>query len=207
MTAKYTTTHKKLTGFNDAALITAAQNANLKAFNRVVLLYQDELFALALWLLADQDCAEVITQNTFLAVYNGLSRFRNGPIRRWLYQIATNACFDELHRRENHPLQPSGFQVEPEELPMSGNDFSYSILSPEIENERYDLEQSVQQALQQLDAYQRAVVVLVDLQNFGYREAALILGVPVGTVKSHLAQARLRLHQILSTLGAIKQLS
>jgi len=77
----------------------------------------------------------------------------------------------------------------------------YYIL-PEKEYERHELEQDIQQALNRLDAEQRAVVVLVDLQGFDYQEAAQMLGAPLGTVKSRLARARLRLrHLLLSPEG------
>jgi len=65
--------------------------------------------------------------------------------------------------------------------------------------EKHELEQVVQQALNFLDADQRVVVVLVDLQDCDYQEAAQILGIPLGTVKSRLSRARLRLHHLLNT--------
>jgi RNA polymerase sigma-70 factor (ECF subfamily) len=71
---------------------------------------------------------------------------------------------------------------------------------PEKEYERHEVEQAVQQALNQLDADQRAVIILVDLQDIGYQEAAQILRVLIGTVKSRLARSRLRLRNLLSTL-------
>jgi RNA polymerase sigma factor (sigma-70 family) len=74
-----------------------------------------------------------------------------------------------------------------------------SSLLPEAEYERHELGRVIQQSLDHLDMDQRAVVVLVDLQDFNYQEAAQILGIPVGTVKSRLARARMSLRQQLST--------
>lgn len=76
---------------------------------------------------------------------------------------------------------------------------------PEMEVERRELEQVIQQALNRLDADQRTIVVLIDQQDFDYAEAAQILRIPIGTVKSRLARARLRLRQLLSTLSSIMQ--
>ena len=206
MIAKYVTTRENLTGLNEAGLISAAHKGGLEAFNRIVLLYQDEIFALALGILGDEDSAEDITQGTFLAAYRNLSRFRNGSFRLWLCRTVTNACYDELHRRKSHPLQPLESETEVEEPLLPADDFFNSSASPEKAFERRELEQFVKQALNQLDADQRVAIVLVDLQDFSYQEAAQILGVPVGTVKSRLARARLQLHHRLSTLGGIKQL-
>ncbi len=69
---------------------------------------------------------------------------------------------------------------------------------PENECEQHELEQIIQLALNQLDVDQRAVIVLVDLKDVDYLEAAQILGVPLGTVKSRLARARLQLRHLLS---------
>jgi RNA polymerase sigma-70 factor (ECF subfamily) len=71
---------------------------------------------------------------------------------------------------------------------------------PEKELERHELEQVVLQALNRLAVEQRAVVLLVDLLDFDYKEAAQTLSVPIGTVKSLLARARLQLRNQLSDL-------
>ena len=84
-------------------------------------------------------------------------------------------------------------------------DFSGSSILPEMEVERHELEQVIQQALNRLDADQRTIVVLIDQQDFDYQEVAQILRIPIGTVKSRLARARLRLRQLLSTLSSIMQ--
>jgi RNA polymerase sigma-70 factor (ECF subfamily) len=196
MIKKNATTFKNTPGLYEADRISFAQKVDLQAFNRIVLLYQDEIFALALLISGDGDAAEDITQNTFLAAYHGLSHFRNDPIRRRLYQIAVKACFDKLQRGQSQPVQSLVFDEKKHALP--GMNFSISSASPENAYEKQASDQLVQQILSQLDAYQRAVVFLVDLQDFSYREAALILETSIETVKSHLARARLRLHDQLS---------
>lgn len=195
---------KNIPGLYEADLISFAQKVDLQAFNRIVLRYQDEIFALALLISEDGDTAEDITQNTFLAAYHGLSHFRNDPIRRRLYQIATKACFDKLQRGQSQPVQSLEFEEKKHHLP--GINFSNSSTSPENVYEKQTSDQLVQQILSQLDTHQRAVVFLVDLQDFSYREAALILDMSVETVKSQLTRARLRLQDQLSAWGGIKLL-
>ena len=68
---------------------------------------------------------------------------------------------------------------------------------PEMESERHEMERALVSALNQLEVNQRAIVVLVDLQELNYEEAAHVLGIPVGTVKSRLSRARLQLQRIL----------
>jgi RNA polymerase sigma factor (sigma-70 family) len=196
MIKKNATTFKNTPGLYEADRISFAQKVDLQAFNRIVLLYQDEIFALALLISGDRNAAEDITQNTFLSAYHGLSHFRNDPICRRLYQIAAKACFDKLQRGQSQPVQSLEFKRKKHPLPDIN--FSNSSTSPENGYEGQATDQLVQQVLRQLDVYQRAIVFLVDLQDFSYQETALILEMSVETVKSHLARARLRLHDQLS---------
>lgn len=183
---------------NETALILSARQGDLDAYNQLVLVYQDRIYNLAVRILGDDYAAEDITQNTFLTAYLNLPRFRNGSFRSWLYRIATNACYDvyRLHKRQPVISMENKDLTEEKISPL--DDFSGSRQLPEIELERHELARIVQRALNQLDMDQRAVVILVDQQEFDYLEASQVLGIPVGTVKSRLARARMRLHQILS---------
>jgi RNA polymerase sigma-70 factor (ECF subfamily) len=182
----------------EAELVRAAQKGDLEAFNQIVSTYQDRIYSLSVRLLGDADLADDITQNTFLTAYLNLSRFRNGSFRGWLYRIATNACYDVHRQHKRHPVLSVDTEVFAEERLSPIDSFSSATGLPEVELERREAERTVQQVLDQLDGDQRAVVVLVDLQDFNYLETAQALGIPIGTVKSRLARARLRLHQLLS---------
>jgi RNA polymerase sigma-70 factor (ECF subfamily) len=204
-TVNYAATHESLANLEEARLVSSAQQGDLDSFNQIVLLYQDMIFSLARRILGDADLAEDVAQNTFLAAFRSLPGFRNGSFRSWLYRIAVNACYDEFRWEKRHPRQSLEFEEDAEEIPLPRYDFPGSTMMPENEVERHELEQAIQEALDQLDDDQRTVVNLVDLQDFDYQEAAQILGVPLGTVKSRLARARLRLRSLLSTRGYIKR--
>jgi RNA polymerase sigma factor (sigma-70 family) len=199
MITRYAAIHESSIGLNEADLVIVAQKGDLQAFNRLVLFYQDRIFGLAARILGEEDSAEDITQNTFLTAYLNLPRFRNGSFRSWLYRIATNACLDELRRHKRYSVLSLENEDDAEERLSPLYDFPGASILPERETERHELEQAGKQALNQLDADRRAVVVLVDLQDFDYQEAAQILGVPIGTVKSRLARARLQLRHLLNT--------
>jgi RNA polymerase sigma-70 factor (ECF subfamily) len=106
---------------------------------------------------------------------------------------------DELRRHKRYPVVSLENEDDAEERLSSLYDFPGPNILPEREAERHELEQAVKQALNQLDADRRVVVVLVDLQDLDYQGAAQILGLPIGTVKSRLARARLQLHHLLNT--------
>jgi len=186
-------------------LVMQAKKGNVEAFNRLVLTYQDRIYSLSARILGDYDQAEDITQHTFMTAYTNLPRFRNGSFRSWLYRIATNACYDELRRRKRHPVSSIEDEIATEEKILPLYDFSASSVLPETELERHELALVVQHALDQLDVDHKAVVVLVDQQDLDYQQAADVLGVPVGTVKSRLARARQKLRQLLDVRGTIIQ--
>ena len=195
---KYVTAQISLGGLNDSDLVWSAQQGDLEAFNQIVLGYQDRIFTLALRLLGDEDSAEDITQNTFLAAYHSLPHFRNGSLRSWLYRIATNASYDEIRSRKRHPILPLEDEESKVERFMRPDDCPGSCISPEEAYERCELEQEIQEGLNQLAENRRVVVILVDLQGLDYLEAAQILKVSVGTVKSRLARARAQLLSYLN---------
>ncbi len=197
-TTEYIVAQERVTSSNEATLISNARQGNLQAFNQLVLNYQDRIYNLAARILADEDLAGDITQNTFLTAYLNLARFRGGSFRSWLFRIATNACYDVHRRRKRHPILSIDQTDLAEEKLSPLDDFSSSGSMPEIEYERHELARLVQKALNRLEVDHRTIVILVDQQGLDYNEAAQILGIPVGTVKSRLARARLRLHQILS---------
>ena len=197
MAMSYATSRETVTGNNEVGLVLAAQKGDVSAFNQLVLSYQDRIYNLTSRLLGDVDLAEDITQDTFLTAYLNLPRFRNGSFRSWLYRIATNACYDEHRRHKRHPVLSIENESIEEDKISPLDEFSSPSPIPEMESERHEMEMVVVNALNQLEVNQRAIVVLVDLQELNYDEAAHVLGIPIGTVKSRLARARLQLQRIL----------
>ena len=183
---------------NESDLVMAAEKGSVEAFNQLVLGHQDRIFNLALRILGDEDTAEDITQNTFMNAYLNLSRFRHGSFHGWLYRIATNACYDECRLQKRRPVLSIENKNLAEERIIPLEQLSTACALPEIEVERHEQELVIQSALNRLNPDQRMVIVLVDQQDFDYKEVAQILGIPTGTMKSRLARGRLRLHQILS---------
>lgn len=198
MNTSYTDSQESLIGSNERNLVGVAQKGDLEAFNQLVLLYQDRILNLAARILGDDDLAEDITQNTFLTAYLNLPRFRNGSFRSWLFRITTNLCYDVYRRHKRYPVLSLENEDDAEERLLPLYDFPGPNIFPEKEFERRELERVVQHALDQLDADQRTVIVLVDLQDFDYQEAAQILRIPMGTLKSRVARARLRLRLLLN---------
>ena len=178
-------------------LIQAAQKGDLDAFNSLVLAYQDIVFNQAFRLLGEEDSAADAAQEAFISAYKHINNFRGGSFRAWLLRIVTNASYDDLRQRQRRPttsLEPIDDTGEEIESPYWLADTS---ALPEEEAERGEMNQAIADCLQGLPEEFRSAVVLVDVQGFDYSEAAEALGKPVGTIKSRLARARLRLRDCL----------
>lgn len=178
-------------------LIQNARKGDLDSFNRLVLAYQDLAFNLAARMLSDSDLAEDVTQTAFLSAYRSLDSFRGGSFKAWVMRMVTNGCYDELRRRQRHPTTPLEPVDEDDEEIESPTWIADDGPSPEESLERRELERAIQSCLSGLDDEFRAVVVMVDLQGMDYNEVSIALNRPLGTVKSRLARARLKLRDCL----------
>ena len=182
---------------DEAALVENARKGDLDSFNRLVLAYQDLAFNIAARMLTDVDLAEDVTQTAFLSAYRNLDSFRGGSFKSWVMRMVTNACYDELRRRQRRPTVPLEPVTDDDEEVESPAWLADDSASPEEEVERVELDRAIQRCLRDLDDDFRTVVVMVDLQGMDYLEAAEVLGKPLGTVKSRLARARLKLRDCL----------
>jgi len=180
---------------DEQALIAAARRGDLRAFNELVLAYQDRVYNLAYRILGDPDAAADATQEAFLSAYQGLDRYRGGSFRSWLMRIVTNACYDELRRRKRRPVTSLEALTEAGSSPPPPTNTQPE--SPEAYAERQELHRLLEAAIQTLPPDQRITLVLSDVEGLSYQEIAEITGVALGTVKSRLSRARARLRDYL----------
>jgi RNA polymerase sigma-70 factor (ECF subfamily) len=182
---------------DEAGLIQDAAQGDLNAFNRLVLAYQDMLYSHAYRIMGEPDAAEDATQEAMISAFKHINSFRGGSFKAWLLRIVTNSCYDELRRRKRKPttpLEPLDSEDEEIESPYWMTDQGEQ---PEQAAERGELGNAIQDCLNQLAEDFRLIVILVDVQGLDYQEASDVAGVPLGTIKSRLARARLRLRECL----------
>ncbi|MGC8855594.1 MAG: RNA polymerase sigma factor [Anaerolineae bacterium] len=182
---------------NETALIQDAQRGDLDAFNTLVLHYQDCVFNTALRILGDEQLAADASQEAFISAFRTITTFRGGSFKAWLLRTVTNACYDELRRQKRRPtvpLEPTSGEGDEMETPRWLTD---TALTPEQTAEIEELEHAIQHCLDALPPKFRTVVVLADIEGLDYSEIAAAARVPLGTIKSRLARARLRLRECL----------
>lgn len=182
------------TGVTDADLLRRHTAGDPEAFGEIVRRHRDRLWAVALRTLGDREEAADAVQDALVSAFRAAASFRGqSAVTTWLHRITVNACLDRARRAASRRTSPvaddSGFDalLEPHE-------------SAEVPAERGELHRELLDALATLPAEQRAALVLVDMQGYPVAEAADLLDVPVGTVKSRCARGRARLLPLLTHL-------
>jgi RNA polymerase sigma-70 factor (ECF subfamily) len=184
-------------------LIRGVQRGDLDAFNLLILRYQNFLFGIAFRILRDEDATADAVQEALISAFCKFNTFRGGSLRSWLARVVVNACYDEIrYKRRQRSVPLEHFNSAGEEI-----ETSYwlvdSGVGPEEHFEAHELDRAVQDSLSTLSPMYRTVLVLVDVEGLSYEEAAAAAGVPVGTVKSRLARARLQMQNSLQAFGEL----
>jgi RNA polymerase sigma-70 factor (ECF subfamily) len=184
---------------DEAELIHEAQRGDLDSFNRLVLAYQTQVYNLAYRIFGEGESAADAAQEAFLAAFRSLKGFRGGSFRSWLARIVTNVCYDELRRRKRKPAASLEALLDSEVAPESNGPALHApgAQRPEAAAEQAELSRAIQDCLNRLPDDFRVVAVLADVQGYDYAEISAAAGMPLGTVKSRLARARLRLRDCL----------
>jgi RNA polymerase sigma-70 factor, ECF subfamily len=174
----------------DAELLTAHIAGDPHAFSEIVKRHRDRMWAVALRTLGDPDEAADAVQDAFVSAYRKAATFRGeAAVTTWLHRIVVNACLDRMRRKSVRPVADDELiEAAERESPL-----------PDQTVER-EVSMEVSAALKRLPADQRAALVLVDMMGYSVEDAAQVLGVPSGTVKSRCARGRAKLAPILSHL-------
>ena len=186
-------------GGQGIALIQRAKQGDVDAFARLAAQYKDRIRNYVARLCGDPPEAEDLTQEVFVRAFVAMRRFRGvAAFQTWLYKIATNIALDALRRRRR--AGPAALSldapIETEESPVQ-RELADSSQDPHQTVATRELQHEVQQAITELSDKLRVVIVLFDIQGLTYEEIADVLGVPLGTVKSRLFNARMALRQRL----------
>lgn len=169
-------------------IIRACKYGSTEAFEQLVRQYQQYAFKIAYGILGSDRDAEDTVQEAFIAVHRQIKSLRNEEaFPTWLGKIVTNLCFRKVQNSGKTPTVPLD----------SIEDLRVSNTGPEEAYLALELKQDVHNALLNLPLDYRVVVVLRDIQGYSYSEIADIVGIPLGTVKSRIHQARTLLADLL----------
>ncbi len=183
------------TAFSDAVgdheLVVAAQGGDRAAMEALLRRHHDRIWAVCRRLAGNDADAADATQEAMLLIVRRLNTF-DGRSRftTWAHRVATNACLDELRRRQRRPAHG---------LPDDDADTGRVIVDADEPVDRQVSERlTIDAALAHLPEEFRLPVVLRDVVGHDYAEIAAILGIPPGTVRSRIARGRGRLAELLA---------
>ena len=181
------TERSELAAMSDTALLGQHALGDTEAFGELFRRHRDRLWAVAVRTVGDREEAADAVQDALLSAHRAAARFRgDSQVTTWLHRIVVNACLDHLRRRAVRPVQP-----------LAADRADPTLSRDPIEDRQTRLD--VVEALAGLPVDQRLALVLVDIEGYPVAEAARILGVPAGTVKSRCARGRARLAGALAS--------
>lgn len=181
----------------DEELIARFQQGDEYAFDQIVRRYKDPLLNFIYRFVGDSIEAEDIVQDTFYRVYKNKHYYKEvAKFSTWIYTIASNLSKTELRRRRRRKF----FSIHNDSSTEKDYELPDDSKNPEAKVNSRVTEKIIQKAISKLPPKFRQVILLRDVQEFSYEEIASILKVPLGTVKSRVNRARLRLQDDLKFL-------
>lgn len=180
---------------SDAQLLSRHTDGDPHAFNELVGRHRNRLWAVALRTLGDPEEAADAVQDALISAFRKAGSFRgDAAVTTWLHRIVVNACLDRTRRRAARPSVAMGDDVNLDAVAQSRGSIGPDGIAAS------DTAMDVSDALSHLSEEQRAALVLVDMMGYGVEDAARILEVASGTVKSRCARGRARLVPFLAHL-------
>ncbi len=179
----------------DGDLLRRHVNGDQEAFGLLFLRHRDRLWAVAFRTLADPEEAADALQDAMISAFRRAGDFRGeSAVTTWLHRIVVNACLDRLRRKASRPAT-SGMDERTLDTLAHGAGGAASPGRHAHPDHAADTETSldVLAALRTLPDEQRAALVLIDMLGYSVADAAEVLGVSPGTVKSRCSRGRARL--------------
>lgn len=182
-----------IAGWTDEMLLTRYLDVSVapadreEAFQTLVVRYRRRLFAVCYQVLGDAQDAEDATQETFVRLARRGGGFRSeARLSTWLYRVARNVAIDQVRHDARRPSTPVA-EIRAVEEPVVEDHTAASATADALRT-----------ALARLDERSRHLLLLVTVEGLSYADAAAATDLPVGTVKSRVSRARLRLGELLA---------
>ena len=183
--------------FTDEELIKKFQDGDLYAYDLIVRRYKDQLLNFAYRFLGNLEESEDVVQETFLRLYKNRHAYKQiAKFSTWIYTIAGNLAKTELRKRKRRKL------VSISELGFEEKEYEIEDLKADTERQADSIlkEKIIKNAIENLPFRFKQVIILRDIQELSYEDISSILRIPLGTVKSRVNRARIKLQQSLKDL-------
>jgi len=176
-----------------------AADGDVAAFEALIGPYMQRVYAFALGFCRDTEEAMEISQEALIKAFRSIGSFRgDSSLSTWLYRISRNVFLDRKRAVKSRGRDRAVHVDGMEEIARSGSDPEQELIE-QMENER------VRDAVLELEPSHREVVLLVDMQGLSYREAADVLDIPVGTVKSRISRGHEALRDVFKAKCLLRE--
>lgn len=187
---------------SDRDLVIACQRREPAAFEELVKRHQRTVYALLYQLAPDWTDTSDLAQEVFIRVWRNINNLRNpGSFRGWLTQIVTNLFYDELRKRPRKlPTVSMDESLDDDESGEGGGatrDIADSSALPDEKILNKEMSEVIRNAMMRLPEQFRTSIVLREVEGLSYEEIAVLTKTEMGTVKSRIARARLKLQEML----------
>ena len=177
----------------DELLLRKAQHGDPEAFEQLITPLEQLIWRICWHYTGNRESAEDCGQETMIRIWRSLDSYRGDcALERWVYRIAANCCMDYLRKKK----RDKSVSMEP----MQEQGFDPADPSPGTEEQvvAADEQKRLREAITMLPEDQREALIMTQLEKVPYEEAARLLGVSEGTIKSRVNRAKARLKEILS---------
>jgi RNA polymerase sigma-70 factor (ECF subfamily) len=179
----------------DASIVAELKAGNEDAYTRLISQYHQTIYNLVYRILDDPTDAPDTTQEVFIKVFRGMSKFNcESSLKTWMYRIAIHEASNRRRWFFRHKVQELSIEPVPDEREVRSPSLSDSLVdggeSPYETVARSQVRARVEQVLQELPEHYRTAVVLRDIEDLSYEEIAEMTETSLGTVKSRLVRGR-----------------
>ena len=186
-----------MSDYTDEQLILKFQQGDIKSYNEIVARFKDRLLNFINGYMKDYETSQNLVQDTFIKVYtHGHSYKEISKFSTWIYTIAGNLAKTELRKLKRRKTY-SFSQLSSDDMEFNLERYS-SGNNNDSSNERHEKYNAIREAIPELSEEFRNIIILRDIQELSYDEISTITGLAIGTVKSRINRARLKLVEMIS---------
>ena len=184
---------------DDKALVRAAQNDDMGAFEELVARHRDKIFARAFSMMRNEQEAIDLSQEAWVKGWQRLKQFQgDSSFSTWMTRIVINLCLDQLRKQKRRHME--SIEAMDEESGGVERQMPVVTINPTERLERGELRQRIDRGLEQLSHEHRTVLVLHEFEEMDYKGIAKAMDCSIGTVMSRLFYARRKLAAVLADL-------
>ena len=184
---------------DDDALVQAARQGELAAFEELVFRHRDQIYARAFSMMRHEQDAVDLSQEAWIKGWQRLAQFQgDSSFTTWMTRITINLCLDHLRKQKRH--RADSIEELDEDSGGVERHMPVVVVNPTAGLERAEIRKKIDLALEQLTVEHRTVLVLHEFEDMDYKSIAKTVGCSIGTVMSRLFYARRKMAALLSEM-------